>query len=96
MGPPDDSDIVPGAAARTTIQNLSSVYEGKIVDIRTRVTDSVETPKPHQFPVRWARGTVVTCVCRFGVRPTPYEYLVVVDLGIMPVLERERKVGVES
>ena len=26
---PDDSHIMPGAVARTTIQNLSSAYEGQ-------------------------------------------------------------------
>ena len=34
-------------------------------------------------------------VRRFWVRPSPYEYLVVVNLRIIPVLERERKVRVE-
>ena len=40
------------------------------------------------------RDAVVTRVGRFRVRPTPDEYLVMVDLGVMPVLERGRKVGV--
>jgi len=34
-------------------------------------------------------------VGRFRVRPTPYEYLVTLNLRIIPFLERERKVGVE-
>lgn len=31
----------------------------------------------------------------FRVRPAPYEYLVVVNFRVVPVLERKRKVGVE-
>ena len=51
--------------------------------------------KPHQLPIIRTGNAVVTRVCRFRVRSTPHEYLVVMNLGIMPVLERERKVGVE-
>jgi len=92
---PDDSHIVPGAVARTTIQNLSSAYEGQHMDIRKRISSSIKGRKPHQFPIIWTRDRIVARVCRFRVRPTPYEYLVVVDFRVMPVLERERKVGVE-
>ena len=34
-------------------------------------------------------------VCRFRVRPTPYEYLVVMDFSIITVFEREREVGIK-
>lgn len=34
-------------------------------------------------------------VRRFRVRPTPYKYLVALNLRIVSILERERKVGVE-
>lgn len=51
--------------------------------------------KPHQLPIVRTGDMVVARVCRFGVWSTPYEYLVVVNLGIIPVLERERKVGIE-
>ena len=51
--------------------------------------------EPHQLPIIRTGNAVVTRVCRFRVRSTPHEYLVVMNLGIMPVLERERKVGVE-
>lgn len=37
---------------------------------------------------------VMARFCRFRVRPTPDEYLVVVNLGEMPVLERKRKVRI--
>jgi hypothetical protein len=93
---PDDSHIVPGAVARTTIQNLSSAYEShQRIDIRERVSNSVEDRKPHQFPIIRTRDRVVARVCRFRVRPAPYEYLVVVNLRVTSALERGRKVGVE-
>ena len=31
---------------------------------------------------------------RFGVRPTPDEYLVLVNFRVIPILERETEVGI--
>ena len=56
---------------------------------------SVERREPHQFPIIRTRDVIVTRVRRFRVGSTPYEYLVAVNLWVMPVLEREREVGVE-
>lgn len=51
--------------------------------------------EPHQLPIIWTGDAVVTSCCNFRVRPTPDEYLVVVNIGVIPVLERERKVRVQ-
>lgn len=42
----------------------------------------------------WAGDMVVTRIYRFRMWPTPNEYLVMVNLWVVPVLEREREVGV--
>lgn len=66
-----------------------------IMDVRKPVSNPIEDRKPHQFPIIRTRDRVVARVCRFRVRPTPYEYLVVVDFSVIPVLEREREVGIK-
>jgi len=65
------------------------------MDIRKPVSNFIEDRKPHQFPILRTRDRVVARVCRSRVRPTPNEYLVVVDFLVISVLEREREVGIK-
>lgn len=90
---PDDSDIVPGAVASTTTQNVSSVYKGE-QKCHQDMKMSIGGEKTYQFPMIWAGDMVVTRIYRFRMWPTPNEYLVMVNLWVVPVLEREREVGV--
>ena len=87
---PEDSHTVPGAAARTTAQNLSSAYQSEKVSGR----GFLEHQKPYQLPVIWARDTVVTRVRCFGMRSTPDKYLVEGNRRVITVFEREREVGI--
>ena len=43
----------------------------------------------------WAGNRVVTRIRRFRMRSTPDEYLVEVNLGVIPVLKRESEVRTE-
>ena len=76
----------------------SKTYRWPVKDNIQASGSASQTPKsrqPHQFPIVRARDGVVARIRCFGVRSTPHEHFVVVNLGVMTMFERKRKVGVE-